>query len=81
LQDADARARNLLSEEEWGAIQAPLMVVASGKDVNEYQNTARRVAALVEGAEVVEMPTTAHWPHFEDPEYFNEQALRFLLER
>jgi len=80
LQDWDARHRNLLSEAEWGAIAAPALVVASGKDHNEYQNTAQRVAALMPHAQVLEMPHVRHWPHFEDPETFNRASLRFLLE-
>jgi pimeloyl-ACP methyl ester carboxylesterase len=78
LQDPDARERNLLSEEQWSRIQAPTLVVASGKDHSEYQNTAQRVARLIPNSEVVEMPQVRHWPAFEDPETFNAAALRFL---
>jgi pimeloyl-ACP methyl ester carboxylesterase len=78
LQDADVRARNLLSEEQWRSIAAPALVVASGKDHNEYENTSRRVASLMPHAELLEMPHVRHWPHFEDAETFNEAALRFL---
>jgi 2-hydroxy-6-oxonona-2,4-dienedioate hydrolase len=78
LQDPDARERNLLTEAQWSSIEAPALVIASGKDHNEYQNTARRVAALLPRSEILEMPHVKHWPHFEDPETFNEAALRFL---
>jgi pimeloyl-ACP methyl ester carboxylesterase len=78
LQDPDTRERNLLSEEQWSRIQAPTLVVASGKDHSEYQNTAQRVARLIPNSEVVEMPQVRHWPAFEDPETFNAAALRFL---
>jgi pimeloyl-ACP methyl ester carboxylesterase len=81
LQDWDARHRNLLSEADWEEITAPALVVASGKDHNEYQNTAQRVAALMPNATVLEMPHVRHWPHFEDPVTFNEATLRFLLDR
>jgi 2-hydroxy-6-oxonona-2,4-dienedioate hydrolase len=79
LQDPSARERNLLTEEQWSQIKAPTLVVASGKDHGEYQSTARRVAALIPNSEVFEMPEVRHWPHFEDPEAFDEAALRFLL--
>jgi 2-hydroxy-6-oxonona-2,4-dienedioate hydrolase len=79
LQDPEVRDRNLLSEAQWRSIQAPAFVVASGKDHNEYENTSRRVAALMPSAELFEMPHVKHWPHFEDPETFNEASLRFLL--
>jgi 2-hydroxy-6-oxonona-2,4-dienedioate hydrolase len=79
LQDPDTRDRNLISEDKWRTIQAPAFVVASGKDHNEYANTSRRVAALMPNAELFEMPHVRHWPHFEDPDMFNEASLRFLL--
>jgi pimeloyl-ACP methyl ester carboxylesterase len=79
LQDPETRDRNLIPEDQWRTIRAPAFVVASGKDHNEYENTSRRVAALMPNAELFEMPHVRHWPHFEDPGTFNEAALRFLL--
>jgi pimeloyl-ACP methyl ester carboxylesterase len=78
LQDATARDRNLIPEEQWKTITAPTMIVASGKDHGEYQNTARTVARLIPDSEVFEMPDVRHWPHFEDPASFNPAALAFL---
>jgi pimeloyl-ACP methyl ester carboxylesterase len=78
LQDPEVRDRNLLSAEQWSAIAAPALVVASGKDHNEYENTSRRAAALMPDARLLEMPEVKHWPHFEDPATFNEAALAFL---
>jgi pimeloyl-ACP methyl ester carboxylesterase len=78
LQDPEARDRNLIPEQGWAGIQAPTMVVSSGKDIGVYQTTANRIAELIPGAEVFEMPEVRHWPHFEDPESFNPAALAFL---
>lgn len=78
LQDPAARDRNLIPEEEWTAISAPTMVVASGADHGVYQETARAVAGLIPDSEVFEMPEVRHWPHFEDAAAFNQAALRFL---
>ncbi|HWL78015.1 alpha/beta hydrolase [Microbacterium sp.] len=78
LQNYETRERNLLSPEQWSQISAPTMVVASGKDHGEYQNTARQVAGFIPHSEVFEMPEVRHWPHFEDPELFNPAALNFL---
>jgi pimeloyl-ACP methyl ester carboxylesterase len=78
LQDAEARDRNLIPEEQWAAIQAPTLVVAAGKDHSEYMSTAQTVARLIPNAEVLEMPGVAHWPHFEDPATFNPAAVAFL---
>lgn len=79
LQDPDARERNLIPQEQWESIKAPTLVVASGKDHGEYQNTARQVARFIPNSQVLEMPEVRHWPHFEDPELFNSAALPFLL--
>jgi len=78
LQEPAARDRNLLGEQQWRSIQAPALIVASGKDHNEYENTSRRVARLMPHAELLEMPHVKHWPHFEDAELFNEASIRFL---
>ncbi|EID15671.1 alpha/beta hydrolase fold family protein [Mycolicibacterium hassiacum DSM 44199] len=78
LQDATARDRNLIPEEKWKSISAPVMVVASGRDHGVYQDTANSIAQLIPRAEVFEMPSVRHWPHFEDPESFNAAAVAFL---
>jgi 2-hydroxy-6-oxonona-2,4-dienedioate hydrolase len=78
LQDPAARDRNLITEAEWSTISMPTLVIASGKDHGEYQSTAHRVAELIENSEVFGMPDVRHWPHFEDPDTFNDAALKFL---
>ncbi|BCO34303.1 alpha/beta hydrolase [Mycobacterium heckeshornense] len=78
LQDAAARERNLIPEEQWRSITAPVMVVASGRDLGVYQDTATAIAELIPGAEIFDMPGVRHWPHFEDPESFNPAAVAFL---
>lgn len=78
LQDAAARDRNLIPEDKWRTIAAPVMVVASGRDHGVYQDTANSIAQLIPRAEVFEMPTVRHWPHFEDPDSFNAAAVTFL---
>jgi 2-hydroxy-6-oxonona-2,4-dienedioate hydrolase len=80
LQEPEVRDRNLITEKEWGMIDAPTLVIASGKDYSEYESTARRVSVLMPNARVFEMPDVRHWPHFEDPDRFNEAAIEFLLE-
>lgn len=80
LQEADVRNQNLLSEEDWRSIEAPVLVVVAGKDVAEYESTARQILEFMPNSEGFEMPHVAHWPAFEDPETFNPAALRFLAE-
>lgn len=79
LQDEEVRNRNLIPDEDWRSITAPVLVVASGKDHGVYQDTARTIAELIPNAEVFEMPSVRHWPHFEDPPAFNAAAVEFLL--
>ena len=78
LQEADVRNDNLLSEDDWRSIKAPVLVVVAGKDVGEYMSTARQILELIPDSESFEMPHVAHWPAFEDPETFNPVALDFL---
>jgi 2-hydroxy-6-oxonona-2,4-dienedioate hydrolase len=78
LQDATARERNLIPEERWKSITAPVMVVASGRDLGVYQDTATAIAELIPRAEIFDMPDVRHWPHFENPESFNPAAVAFL---
>jgi pimeloyl-ACP methyl ester carboxylesterase len=78
LQDEKVRHRNLIPDDKWRGIAAPVMIVASGKDHGVYQDTARTIADLIPNSEVFEMPSVRHWPHFEDPESFNAAAIEFL---
>ena len=78
LQDEKVRHRNLIPDDKWRGIEAPVMIVASGKDHGVYQDTARTIADLIPNSEVFEMASVRHWPHFEDPEAFNAAAIEFL---
>lgn len=78
LQDEKVRHRNLIPDDKWRGMTAPVMIVASGQDHGVYQDTARTVADLIPNSEVFEMPSVRHWPHFEDPEAFNAAAVEFL---
>lgn len=78
LQDREVRERNLLTDEQWGALSQRALFIASDKDHDEYQSTAHKAARLTPNGEVATMPGTAHWPHFEDPETFNDLVVEFL---
>ena len=78
LQDPEVRQRNLISADDYRSIKAPTLVVASGKDVGVYQDTAKAVAELIPDARVLDMPEVKHWPHFEDPGLFTPAAVEFL---
>jgi 2-hydroxy-6-oxonona-2,4-dienedioate hydrolase len=78
LQDPAVRERNLISEAAWRGISAPVMVVASGRDIGVYQETAAAIVELIPNVETFEMADVRHWPHFEDPDAFNTAAVAFL---
>lgn len=78
LQDPEIRQRNLISEAQWASINVPALVIASLEDKDEYLETAKTVSRLMPQAQYVEMPGVGHWPHFEDPETFNQHFIQFL---
>lgn len=78
LQDLETRNRNLLSVDEWKAIQAPTLVVVSGKDHAEYESTSHKILEYIPNSQALMMPHVAHWPNFEDPATFNPAAVEFL---
>lgn len=78
LQDPDVRNANLLSIEQWQSITVPALVIVAGKDVAEYESTARRILEYMPRSTSLEMPHVAHWPNFEDPDFWNEKAIEFL---
>lgn len=80
LQEEDVRRANLLTEEQWRSIQAPTLVVVAGRDVEEYESTARQILEFIPNSQAFDMPHVAHWPNFEDPETFNPVAVQFLAE-
>lgn len=81
LQEPGVRERNLIAEDQWRTIQAPALVVASGKDHADYTTTARRILDLLPQAEVLEMAEVGHWAAFEDPDAFLARAIPFLREK
>lgn len=80
LQEPEVRNENLLSVDDWKSIQAPVMVVVAGRDVEEYESTARQILEYIPNSTAFEMPHVAHWPAFEDPVTFNPAVLAFLAE-
>ncbi len=79
LQDPETRARNLVSAEEYGRIEAPTMVLWTSDDPTADVTEGGRIASLIPGAEFVVMEGCGHWPQYEDPAEFNRIHLDFLL--
>ena len=53
-----------------GEIAVPTTVVFGSRDVDAIQDTARRVAAAIPGARLIEWPDVAHLPSMERPDDF-----------
>lgn len=78
LQDQTYREQSLFPDETWRALSAETMIVKAVGVTDSSTRTADGLMALLPNATLLEMPGTAHWPHFEDAELFNTRATQFL---
>ncbi len=78
LQKPEVRERNNIPEDAWRKITAPALVIASVDDKNVWLDTAYALQKLLPNMQLVEMPGVNHWPHFEEPEQFNQLSVDFL---
>jgi 2-hydroxy-6-oxonona-2,4-dienedioate hydrolase len=79
LQDLEIRRRNMLSDDDLRAIQAPAMVLWTTKDPSGPVDEGRRIAGLIPNGRLAVMDNCGHWPQYEDAETFNRLHLDFLL--
>lgn len=80
LQDLETRRRNMLSDDDLRAIQAPAMVLWTTKDPSGPVDEGRRIAGLIPDGRLAVMDNCGHWPQYEDTDTFNRIHLDFLLE-
>jgi pimeloyl-ACP methyl ester carboxylesterase len=78
LQQPGIQEDNLVTEEQWKALQAPTLLTHAGKDVEDFKSASQQLEKWIPNVESFQMPEVAHWPSFEDPETFNPAALKFL---
>jgi 2-hydroxy-6-oxonona-2,4-dienedioate hydrolase len=81
LQDLETRKRNMLSDDDLRAIQAPAMVLWTTKDPSGPVDEGRRIADLIPNGRLAVMDNCGHWPQYEDADTFNRIHLDFLLGR
>lgn len=81
LQDMEIRRRNMITDEDYGRIAAPTLVLWTSHDPTADVGEGRRMAELIPGSRFVVMDGCGHWPQFEDAETFNRVHLDFLLGR
>ena len=63
-----------------GAITAPSLVVSGAKDLPDFRMIAARLAALLPGARLVELPWAGHLPTLERPQELSGMLTVFLRE-
>ncbi len=64
---------------DWAHIKSKAMVIGGTIDGPDFSGAAKRIAAAIPGgAEVVLEKDAGHVLHYERPEVFNRELLRFL---
>ena len=64
--------------ERLAEVACPTLVLVGDEDVDDLRAIAGHVAASVPGAELIELPGTAHLPSLERPDEVNALLLQFL---
>lgn len=78
LQDPEARRRNLVTDEELAAVQAPTLVVWTSDDPSGPAKAGLDMADKIPGARFQLIENAGHWPQWEQRETFDAIALDFL---
>ncbi|MGX1701971.1 alpha/beta fold hydrolase [Microbacterium sp. NPDC055357] len=78
LQDPDVRRRNLVTDDELAAVQAPTVVVWTSDDPSGPAKAGRDMAQRIPGARFAFIDEAGHWPQWEQRETFDRLALEFL---
>ena len=73
--------KNMITDAECAAVNAPVMVVESLQDRPLFRDTAQRMMKLFRNAVPLTLDNVGHWPQFEDPEAFNQASIEFLLRK
>ena len=64
--------------DDWAHIKARTLVIGGEKDGPDFPRLAKHIADTVPGAQLVIVPNAGHVLHFETPEVFNSELLKFL---
>ena len=63
---------------DWAHITSKALVIGGEKDGPDFPKLARHVADTIPGAQLVLVPNAGHVLHFETPEIFNRELVKFL---
>ena len=81
LQDMAIRRPNMITAEQYHAIEAPALVVWTSHDPTATPEEGAQIADMIPGARFVVMNRCGHWPQYEDAALFNRLHVDFLLGR
>jgi pimeloyl-ACP methyl ester carboxylesterase len=63
---------------DWAHIKSKALVIGGEKDGPDFPRLAKHVADTIPGAQLVLVPNAGHVLHFETPDVFNRELLKFL---
>jgi pimeloyl-ACP methyl ester carboxylesterase len=63
---------------DWPHITAKALVIGGEKDGPDFPKLAKHIADTIPGAQLFLVPNAGHVLHFETPEIFNRELLKFL---
>ena len=63
---------------DWANIKVKTLEIGGDKDGPDFPALAKHVADTIPGAQLVLIPNVGHVPHFEAPEIFHRELLKFL---
>ncbi len=64
--------------DDWAHIKAKALVIGGEKDGPDFPKLAKHVADTIPGAQLYLVPNAGHVLHFETPDVFNRELLKFL---
>jgi 2-hydroxy-6-oxonona-2,4-dienedioate hydrolase len=78
LQDPEIRRRNLITDDELGAVESPTLVLWTSHDPSGPAQAGRDMAAKIRNSEFALIHDAGHWPQWEQVDQFNKLMLTFL---
>ena len=63
---------------DWAHIKVKTLEIGGDKDGPNFPELAKHVADSIPGAQLVLIPNVGHVPHFESPDVFHRELLKFL---
>jgi pimeloyl-ACP methyl ester carboxylesterase len=70
----------IFNENDPRSISAPTLLIKGTTDPEFMRATVDLMSEIIPRSEVLEVPSSGHFPHIENPEFFNQKVLGFLDE-